>query len=236
MRALMVAALGSFALMGCQSRSSEREPIERATVALHEGEAVLDTRVDGATLVMRELPGEPQSDGPRRLSVRMVARGESRELGTLADARFAERALLVLGLDGVLARLGDDGSRRELDHAAHAPLSVRGGKVAYARGEPPVVELALAEVDSAGNAPIALAPEWTPAWCPVLAEDGSVVFVTGHSGAPQLARARIGELPRVIVEAPEAFPEGPDTPLLVGDRLSFQFRGVKATISLGAAR
>lgn len=238
MRLLAFALFGISALAACQSRSSEREPVERARVALENGESVLDTRDDGATLIVRQLASPPQSDGQRRLAVRMVIGTRTIELGTeerpLADARLVPGGVVVVGLDGVLARVAEAGGRREIDRNVYAPISVRGTSVAYARGEPPTVEVVLADVEK--GEPLALAPDFSPAWCPAIADDGAVVFVTGHTGSPQLARVRAGEAPRVIVAQPDAFPEGPDAPRVNGNLLTFYFRGAQRTVALGELR
>jgi hypothetical protein len=234
MRLSTIALVACFALAGCHSRHSEPEPLERTRLALQNGESVLDTRADGATLVVRALEEKPLSDGPRHLAIRLVAGEKSIDLGTLADARLVDGAVVALGTDGALSRIGDDGGRRQIDRDAHAPLSVRGRSVAYVRGEPPTLELVVADIDKGG--PAALAPEWVPAWCPVLADDGSIVFVTGHAGHAQIARVRPGEAPRVLLAQPDAFPEGPDTPTLAGNQLTFEFRGAQKTLSLGEVR
>jgi hypothetical protein len=179
MRPIAIALIGLFASTACQSRQPEREPTESARVALRQGEAVLDSQ-GGASLIVRPLEEKPQSDGPRHLAIRWVVGEKTIDLGTLADARLVDRAVVALGTDGSLLRIGDGGERREIDRNAHAPLAVRGHTVAYVRGEPPMLELAIADVEKGG--PTALAPDWLPAWCPAIADDGSIVFVTGRTG------------------------------------------------------
>ncbi len=230
MRALCLTLLTSLAWgVGCDARRTERAPIESVRVALQSGESVLDARSDGVLLLARRHEGDPASDGVASLAVRKVSGASSIELGTLADAKLFDGGVVVLGRDGVLSRLGDDGATRVIDREVYGPLSVRAGLVAYVRGEQPALAVTLASIDR--GAPVALAPEWTPAWCPAIAADSTVVFVTARSGKLELARASAAAPPQSLGE-PELAPEGPATPLLVDNALVFEHDGALRVLGL----
>lgn len=220
---------GCLALAGCPSKTPE--PLERTAVALSAGERVIDARGD-ATLVARELPPKPDSDGVRSLVVRWVHGSQSIALSTedrpLADAKLTDGAVVVLAKDGVLSRVG--GETRIIDRDAYGPIAVHAGKVAYVRGEQPDLEVMLAEIDR--GSPRALAPAWKPAWSPAIADDGAVIFVTGRSGGLELARSKLGEATRSLVINPELAPEGPIGPIVLGDELMFERDGLVHVVGL----
>ncbi len=198
------------------------------------GESLHDAH-DDVWLFTRALPARPDGDGMRKLVVRRVRGGEvvtiAGEDRPAADAKLVDGAVVVLFSDGVLARVGDDGATRTIDRDAFPPLSVRAGRVAYVRGLEPELEVAIADVDR--GEPVALTTDWAPTWCPAIADDGSVVFVSGRSGGLELARVQPGEAPRSLARGDDlALPEGPDAPLLIGNELVFEASGALRVVGL----
>ncbi|MBI2393621.1 MAG: hypothetical protein HYV09_28845 [Deltaproteobacteria bacterium] len=231
------------AVVGCErTPSGGPAPVEIAEPALRADESILDARPDGsvadarhggATLLAREIPPRPDGDGVRQLVARKQIGAREIALGTVSDAKLIDRATVVVRTDGTLERVDDDGAVRTLDKQAFGPISVRNGKVAYVRGEMPELEVALADVER--GAPIALTAGFAPAWCPAIADDGSVVFVSARKSATELVRARVGEEPRTLglwTDSPPPLPEGPFAPIVAGDRLIFESGDGLAVLSL----
>lgn len=233
MRAAAVLVL-LLAVVGCdRTPPSGPAPTEIVEPGLRPDESILDARADGAFLFARELPPRPDGDGVRQLVARKLVGAREIALGTVSDAKLIDRATIVLRADGTLERVEDDGAVRPLDRQAFGPLSVRNGKVAYVRGEMPELEVVLADVER--GAPIALTTGFAPAWCPAIADDGSVVFVSARSSPTELVRARVGEEPKTLglwKDSPPPLPEGPLAPIVTGDRLIFESGDAVRVLSL----
>lgn len=234
MRSLSI-ALSVLAVAACDApRPAPPDPLEKARSAIGAEEALHDAH-DDVLLFVRALPTRPDGDGVRKLVVRRVKGGQVTAIAgedrPASDAKLVDGGVVVLFADGVLARVGDDGGTRTLDRDAFGPLSVRAGRVAYVRGQEPDLEVALADVDR--GAPVALTTGWAPTWCPALADDGSVVFVSGRTGGLELARVKPGEAPRTLAKGDGLeLPEGPLAPLSIGSSLVFESAGALRVVGL----
>jgi hypothetical protein len=179
-------------------------------------EELLDRRADGAAIFGRMEPAVEDADPERVLVLRASVPGLD-GLRVL-DARFVDGGVVVIGADHVL-RLLAAGDVRTLDENVYGPLSVAGDRVAYTRGEMPVLELARADLSSGEVA--ALTTDMAPVWSPALSADGrEVIFVSGASGSPRLCR--LGANGVVVLPEVERFPSSPRAPRWEGDELRFE--------------
>lgn len=195
-------------------------------------EILLDLGADGSALVGRVQPAPEDTDGDRILVVRHLgADGHDAPLlggQPLVEARFtgAGYPLLVLDTEHTLSRIAAPGRSPEvLGQTVYGPLSLSldGRRVAYTRGDPPMLELV--RHDLATGQVVAAAPEVVPAWSPALSPDGSeVIFVASPDGRPEFWRVREGAPARRWAEvgAGVPFPTGPSAPVVFGDALVFE--------------
>ncbi len=225
--ALLVAALGCDPQAGATRASLE--PSLAPAAALAAAEVLLDERAN-ARLIGRIMPAPDNADPERWLEARIERDGRSEPIeGRVLDARFVGDVIVVIDGAHELRVLGG----QVLDHSAEPPLSVRGSRVAYVRGEMPFFEVALADVSSGGSR--ALTAGYAPAWSPALDADGSVVFVSSREGHPRLHRvSRDGQ----VVALPESTrtPSSPRAPRLEGGRLVFEGELGLATLELATGR
>lgn len=154
---------------------------------------------------------------------------ESLRGARVLDARIVSDGAVVLGADGVL-RHHMAHEVVELDRDVLGPLSVAADKVAYVRGVPP--DLTLAVVDLADGEPLELAAELAPVWSPALAPDGSaVLFVASAGGRPQFFRsdfAGVVQPQPVTMVTPSSF----RAPIWRDGHLFFEHEGGVAQLDL----
>jgi len=219
--------------LGCDPQPGETraalEPSLPPARGLEAGEVLLDERAD-ARLIARIVPAPENADPERWLHARIERDGRTEAIdGRVLDARFVGDGIVVVDEAHELRVLGG----QVLDHAVEPPLSVRGSRVAYVRGEMPFFEVALADVAS-GSAR-ALTEGYAPTWSPALDTDGSVVFVSSREGRPRLHRVSpTGQ----VVALPESTrsPSSPRAPRLEGGRLVFEDELGVATLELATGR
>jgi hypothetical protein len=177
-------------------------------------EVVLDRRADGARLMGRLEP-VPENADPDRV-LRLQASGASLAPALhdarVLDARFApDDALVVLGADHVLRLHLASGAEIPLDGQVEPPLSLVGQRVAYVRGSPPELEVAV--VDLPSGAVYTVTEGMAPAWSPALSPDGTqVLFVSAREGSPRLYVAPTAGGPPRALPPTERFPTAPIAP------------------------
>lgn len=211
------------ALLGCEDAAAHRASsaalarseltstrAEPPSVPRAEPPAIeLDRRPDGALLAGTPLPTRPNAD-PERVLVLQATGAEPGLAGArVVDARFLGSGVVTLGVDHVL-RLHRQGEVTVLDTGAYEPLSVSGTLVAYVRGAPPSLEVALA--DGATGTRTQLTEQLAPCWSPTISPDGAaIVFISGASGSPRLYRVEPGGAPRLLAQV-KRFPSAPVEP------------------------
>lgn len=192
---------------------------------------VLDERGE-LVIAGRLLPFPLDADPPRVIELDASVADLAPELvgARVLDARFAGDSIVLVTPDHALSARDASGRTVELDTEAHAPLSIAAGRVAYARGSIPELEIAVADLSTGTAQP------WTtgmaPAWAPALSEDGrSVVFVSGASGWPRLHRIDDAGQPRMLPRS-ERWPSSARAPRWTGDVLAFDDERGEAAIDL----
>jgi hypothetical protein len=197
---------------------------------------ILDTREDGALLVGTLEPATEGTDEERVLILHGILDGAALDRSIeglrVTDARFVRDSIATIGADGVL-RVHVGGVVREIDAHAYGPLSVAGTRVAYTRGEIPLLELARADV--ASGVALLLTENMAPVWSPALSEDGErVVFVSGASGSPRLC---LLDRDGVRTIESDRIPSSPRAPRFEDGLLSFEDeRGDHTSIEIGEAQ
>ena len=220
-------------LAACTNPATEPVVEERAEVAARQAltsevePVVLDVTGSGdderQKFAGRLEATRPNTDALPTFVLETVPDGLESLRGTrVLDARIVADGAVVLGVDGVLRHhTGHDVV--ELDANVLGPLSVAADKVAYVRGVPPDLELAVVELPEGG--PLELAPELAPVWSPVLAPDGNaVLFVASAGGRPQFFRSDF----RGVVQAlpvTEVTPSSLRAPIWRGGQLFFEHEG-----------
>lgn len=139
----------------------------------------------------------------------------------LAAHRIGD-GLLVLQTNHELWWRDANGARR-IERDVEAPLSVRGRRVAFARGDMPDFEIVMLELAGSGRSVDFIRPltaGFAPTWNPALGPAGDVVFVSGRSGEAELYRVRPGETPvKLVLEG--SFPSSIEAPRYDGVSLRF---------------
>ena len=235
-RALTWVALMVAGASACGEADPAGEAAAAVVAAPAPGEIVLDARADGAALYGRLLPVPPDADPDRRLALRVapVAIAPSLNGTTVLDARFVEGGgIAVLTEAHALAvHAAPDAAAAILDTEVEGPLSVAGTEIAYVRGEWPTLEVAWADARTGETRQLThgLAPTWNPA----IAGDGSVVFVSGATGGPELLRVdrsgAIGEIPAT------RFPASATAPRVIDGTLVFEDEAGAAWVDLASGR
>ncbi len=183
---------------------------EQPSAAGDHARVTLDEGIAG--IVEAGLPGADHE----RL-VRLTTAAGALPAGSIVlDARHVDGVVVSLDRDHRLRV--QDGSGRVLDEDVNAPLSVFGSRIAYARGEMPLQEIAVVDVHV--GAPMSVTEGYAPAWNPALGPDGAFLFVSGRAGSAQLFRSTIGGTPAVIDT--EVFPSSLTAPRFDGHLLAFE--------------
>lgn len=192
---------------------------------------VLDERGE-RVIAGRLLPFPLDADPPRVIELDASVADVAPELvgARVLDARFAGDSIVLVTPDHALSVRDASGGTAQLDTEAHAPLSIAAGRVAYARGSIPELEIAVADLSTGSAQPWTTG--MTPAWAPALSEDGrSVVFVSGSSGWPRLHRVDAAGQPRMLPRS-ERWPSSARAPRWTGDVLAFDDERGEAAIDL----
>jgi hypothetical protein len=240
----LLALLLALAPAACATREAPpREEQLRARIEALQGpdERLLDVASDGALLVSRELPAQPDSDHELALAARVIdGKGAATPLpAPVQDARFVpgSREVFAVSSGGELLRMVEGEAPVRLDIQAHGPLAVGAGRVVYARGEAPDLEIVAWERGSGAVVP--LTRGMAPAWSPAVGEGGEVVFVSARSGLPELYAVGEGE-PRKLTDRAggEAvpFPSSPQGPRLAGGVLYFEEQGAARGVEVSSGK
>ena len=140
----------------------------------------------------------------------------------LLEAHRIGDGLLVLQTNHELWWRDANGARR-IERDVEAPLSVRGRRVAFARGDMPDFEIVMLELAGSDRSVDFIRPltaGFAPTWNPALGPAGDVVFVSGRSGEAELYRVRPGETPvKLVLEG--SFPSSIEAPRYDGVSLRF---------------
>ena len=213
---------------------SESEPALGVLPA--EQEQLLERRADGAAL-FGTVEAAPLNGDPERVMVlRTEHHGTSFDPALdgsrVLDARFVLDVVVTLGTDHVL-RAHAGGTSTVLDADVEGPLTVRGARVAYGRGEMPFFELAWVDVNTATVE--ILTRDMAPIWSPALSPEGSeIVFVSSASGRPMLYWwTPNGDV--LPLETTARFPTSPRAPRWEGTTLSFEDERGATSIELAEA-
>jgi hypothetical protein len=204
----------------------------------------LDLRADGDSLVGRLLPTPADADGVALFQVQWLRGGAARRWSygdtPIQDARFVPntQGLVVLDVRGRLSWLdGPEAEPQPLDAEVVGPLALAadGRFLAYARGEPPFLDLVRYDLDT-GRAEV-LVGDMAPLWCPALSADGrELVFVSATGGSQALWRLAEGGAPKRVTSAPpnadSTLPMGPTAPLWIGDALIYEHKSALRVLGL----
>ena len=197
-----------------------------------DGDAPFEARasalVPPEALPLREVP-LPTGGDPDRLFELTAAVGDLPAGTRVLQLVDTEAGWLVLRPDHALWLHGAD-TPTHVDDDVHAPVSVRGTRVAYAQGSVPTLEIAVADLRRGTAERVTGA--FSPTWNPALGPEGDVAFVSSRSGRPALYRVTPPGAPRLVAEG-GPFPSSLEAPTNDGRELHFRDEdGLSHTVSL----